>query len=475
MLPPDRRLRFELSPIPERLTTCNFMIWVDDFVIWPVLGDESAPLEIQIDDLLAFLTDFWKPLMLRQVYPIDVDIPRPSILRVAAERRWEDMQPAAIKAESRAVANFERAHDLSLAFGGIYALPNLWLMRAQDAYLIEAHRRHWHVPFDDARDALTEAGDWICQRLENADPERWDLALDAWRTRGDGNGIALLAWSAGLSQTVAQELVQAGALQIPQNFNDAANDNDELRLAARMAGALPEGQIRKIIELARKFDHHDAPTLAAYAKECREQIALQLGNAAPSLQGEFAARFLREKMNISASIAVEVFDIARQLGVEIRHERTEPPSLVGLAIWGPKFGPGVFLNEMSTRILRQEKMEVNRSYGARVTMAHEICHLLLDGDHALSAVEILKARMPAGVERRAKSFAGEFLLPTTAAAEHWHNAGRPRNRHDLDGLVSTLSEKYRVTRSVAAWKIQHAAQLSNVDLEAILDSVAPLR
>src|ERR1019366_3575730 len=72
--------------------------------------------------------------------------------------------------------------------------------------------------------------------------------------------------------------------------------------------------------------------------------------------------------------------------------------------------------------------EVECSPGARVTLAHELCHLLLDGRHALSAIEVLKARMPAGVEQRAKSFAGEFLLPSHVAAEHWLVADRPQGR-----------------------------------------------
>ncbi|WP_311273709.1 MULTISPECIES: ImmA/IrrE family metallo-endopeptidase [unclassified Rhizobium] len=469
------RLRFDIRPIPNRQTTCNLTVWVDDTVVWPVHGDDRAPLDIQIDDLLAFLTDYWKPLLLRQVFPIDVDVTRPSGLRIAAEKRWEGMQTEAVKGESRAVANFERAHNLAIAFGGISGISHFWLMRAKDSYLVETDKRYWYIEFDEARRALNEAGDWICDRLAKVDASRWSLALEAWRSRNDGDGVALLAWSAGLDRTVAKDLIESGALEAPQNFNDAANDNDELRIAARMAGALPEDQIREIIELAKVFDNHDAPLMEKFSRECRHQINSQTARLAPFAQGEFAARFVRQQLGLDVTAMAEVFEIAKLLGIEVRHERVEPPSLVGLAIWGKKFGPGVFLNEMSTRILRNHENDVAISPGARVTLAHEICHLLLDGDNALSAVEILKARMPAGVEQRAKSFAGEFLLPTSAAAERWYKAERPQDRKGLEELVQLLAEEYGVTRSVAAWKIQHAAQLSNIDLQAILDSVAPQR
>jgi len=83
--------------------------------------------------------------------------------------------------------------------------------------------------------------------------------------------------------------------------------------------------------------------------------------------------------------------------------------------------------------------------------------------------------MPAGVEQRAKSFAGEFLLPTHIAGRHWQDAGRPANHTELNILVEELVETYQVTRSVAAWKVEHAARVYNVDLDVVLDAVAPRR
>jgi hypothetical protein len=148
--------------------------------------------------------------------------------------------------------------------------------------------------------------------------------------------------------------------------------------------------------------------------------------------------------------------------------------LDGLAVWGKRHGPGVFLNEASARILK-EPGDVAKSAGARVTLAHELCHLLLDGRHALTAIEVLKARMPPGVEQRAKSFAGELLLPRSVAAQHWLDAGRPRDRDGLRVLIKELTEDFEVTWSVAAWKLDHAARSSGADLSAILDTVAPYR
>jgi len=285
----------------------------------------------------------------------------------------------------------------------------------------------------------------------------------------------LLAWSAGLDRTLAATLIEEGALEAPRDFEDAANDNDELRIAARMAGALPLDQIREIIGLARQFAANRAGGLRELSKLCFDHISEEFGRAAPFQQGEAAARFVRERLEIPADQCVQVFEIIAGLGIELRHATAEPPTLDGLAIWGDRYGPGVFLNESSGRILRHEDQNVATSLGARVTLAHELCHLLLDGGHALSAIEVLKARMPAGVEQRAKSFAGELLLPTETAGRHWSEAGRPSNRTELDVLVQKLVDMFLVTRSVAAWKVEHAARTYNVDLGVVLDAVAPRR
>jgi hypothetical protein len=450
-------------------------VYVDDVAVWPVQGEDDARLEIQIDDLLAHLTDFWKPLMLRQVYPIEVSPLRPSDLRRQAEYRWTEQPAGTIEVEDDAVSRFEEAHDITRAFAGVYGLPQFWILRSGDQFILETAGTIWHLPFADVRGVLSATGDWICERLAEADREHWIDAIDAWRERALGDEADLLAWSTGLDRTLATSLIDDGSLDGPHDFEDAANDNDELRIAARMAGALPPDQVREIIALARQFGHVDAPRLRSMSEACLQHIGNSFDRAVPFQQGEAAARFVREQLEVPADGPVQVFEIAMRLGIDVRHAPAEPPTLHGLAIWGRRFGPGVFLNEASRRILESRNQNVTLSRGARVTLAHELCHLLLDGAHALSAIEVLKARMPTGIEQRAKSFAGEFLLPTKIAGRHWQDSGRPANHTKLAELVKELVDIYLVTRSVAAWKVEHAARDHDVDLGAVLNAVAPRR
>jgi hypothetical protein len=157
-----------------------------------VRGEDGPGLEIQIDDLLAHLTDFWKPLMLRQVYPVDVSPLRPSDLRREAERRWTELPTATIDAEEEAVSHFEEAHDLARAFAGIYGLPPFWIMRSGDQFILETAGALWRLPFTDVRSVLAAMGDRICERLMRADREHWLTAISAWRERDLGDEAALV-------------------------------------------------------------------------------------------------------------------------------------------------------------------------------------------------------------------------------------------------------------------------------------------
>jgi Zn-dependent peptidase ImmA (M78 family) len=133
----------------------------------------------------------------------------------------------------------------------------------------------------------------------------------------------------------------------------------------------------------------------------------------------------------------------------------------------------VLLNEQAMK--SPPGVDFSDNWLARVTLAHELCHLLLDQEHTLTAVEVLHSRMPLNIERRAKAFAGEFLLPGTVAAEQWKKEKSPRSLTELDEFLSNLSRDFGVTRSVAAWKLEHGLHKEDVDLRILLDAVAPNR
>ena len=455
-----------------RQTSRTLSVLFNGAVIWPVRGVDDAALEIQIDDILSHLTEFWKPLMLRQTFPLALDPMRPSQLRAKAEENWASLPEDRAEEEDQILDRFQECHDLSRCFAGYFDLPPLWLIRSGKEMLIDSTGRCERADFEIVRDALQAAGDWIADQLVN---DRWSDLIAAWRTRDAGDGVKLLYWSTSLDVASVTLFAAEGLLAPPKNVTEAASDDDELRVAARMASALPQAHIKAILERVKRLPKTDAPDLDDLVNVARTFLAEEWADAWPFEQGVELAKWARKRLHIAEDTEVDVFAVVRALGIQVHTEAFDLPALDALAIWGRTYGPATLLNATSLRHGGSGPENAEDRGQVRVTLAHELCHFLIDRGHALGAVDILRSRMPAAIEQRARAFAGEFLLTSNAAADAWFAANRPRDEHGLEHLLGELCRRFAISKSVASWKLQHGIGAQNVDIAPMLDAIVPRR
>lgn len=469
-------LRFVLTdPVsPDRLTTRAFQITIDDEPVWPMVGISDATLEIQIDDLLSFLAEHWKPILLRQTYPEALNPHRPSQLRAYAAKRWDEVPAEIAEREEDSVLAFEDAHDLSRAFAGLFDLPSFWIFRAGDHFQFECHDRLWILPYELGVSTLTTMGDELASLLTGVGG-KWQPLVGLWQRRSEGDSAHLLSWATGIEPEQSRTLINEGILAEPVDFTEVANDNDELWIAARMVGALPIDQIREILLIARDYPPTKSEDLGRLAGACLEEIRSRWLSRKRFVQGEVAARFVRDWLGVGLDSPIDLRTTFERLAINMRAADVEPESLDGLAIWGASHGPGVFLNLASQRVSEVGSPSPWDDPAMRVTLAHELCHLLLDGAHAVSAVDVLKSRIPVGIEQRAKSFAGEFLLPSRTAALRWEARGRPHDREGIRTVLLELEADFRIPRAVSTWKLDHGLQFWGVDLSGLLESLSRYR
>lgn len=457
------RLKWEsVARKPSSMLAC-FSVWIDGDPIWPLRGDETAEVECFADDLLAHLTECWKPLLLRQTYPIAIELERPFLLWSEAERRWANLPTAQIEEEEPRVESFEDIHNFTSAFSGVFDLPPLWLFRAGEKMQVDTGVRLFEAPFDAVVKALGALGDQIAVRLASFSERKWDQLVSDWKRRDEGKGAALIAWSIGVPLQTAELLVERNLLSQPRSVSEAAND-DEIRVAARMAGSLRPSELIGVLELVRKAEALEVPRLNALANSASYQIAgpgVQAGY--PYEQGVAVAKWLRKELGLKLSAPADPIQFFNDCGVPWGYVDLKAAILDAVAVWGRSHGPAVFLNMASSRFsdifnaqnTSSYARDPNNSGAVRVTLAHEICHLLLDRDHSFSAVDVLNGRMPIRVEQRARAFAAEFLLPSEAAVEEWKNHGSPIDADAVTDVVERLCSQFRVTRNVATWKLQH--------------------
>jgi Zn-dependent peptidase ImmA (M78 family) len=457
-------------------TIAAITLLIHDVPVWPVKGEDTDEFEWFADELLAHLTECWKPILLRQTYPIPAQPDSPSSLLAEAKKRWLGLPDSTVEYEEREVAAFEDAHNLANAFGGVTGLLPLWFLRDQDEMIIDTQEQYMRVPFQETVDALVDVGNSIARRLQAADELKWAKLLSAWQHRDQADGAVLLGFLIGRDQATAASLIQQNVLQSPISVTEAANDQDELRIAARMAGPLPINQIKSVIAKVRTCDPHKAPRLESAVAAIADFIRVnELGGARPYVQGDELAKWLRRQLNLMDDRRIDPMRLLeREYGVDVRYLDFGIPSLDAISVWGPNHGPAVLLNRTAARV--PFSFLPWETGATRVTAAHEMCHLLLDSEHSLSAVDVLGGRMPLRVEQRAKAFAAEFLLPGNEAAAVWSRFGSPIDVDGLRAVIKTLCRKHKVTESVAAWQIEHGTPPFHQDaLAPVLDQIVPQR
>ena len=464
------RLKFSRGRRTQNLV--DLTVFVGEQAVWPVADAPDVSLDIPADDLLSHLAEFSAPLTLRQTYPVPVAPTRPIDLRTAAERRWDAETAETAEREDAALCSFEEAHDLSHAFSGYFDLSPLFLLRRGDKMIVDTRAGFRAVDYDDAVREMTWIGDEIAERLSRQG-ERWSTLIELWRQREAKDPIALLAWATGLTREVAERLARDGLLPRPASFSEIATDNDELRIAARMAGALATEQIVAILGLVAEFPKMSAPDLDALARAASQFVSERCADRRAHEQGEMAARWVRERLGLGARDACDIVVEMERLGVGLDFRSVEPAALRALAIEGRRRGPFAFINMKGP--LRHSGGGPRSNWSVRVDLAHEFGHLLLDRGHALGAVEVLNSRMPTEIEQRAKSFAGELLAPSAGVAAAWRESGSPRTLVPLRTLILELQKTFGVTKAVATWKLQHATERVDVDISRLLDQIDPRR
>ena len=457
-------------------TLAKFAVEAEGETIWPARGASAIGLEIYVDDLLSHLAEFWQPLILRQNYPLPLTLNRPSQLRPEAETAWGALPEEQVELQEDKVAAFEQAHNLALSFGGQFDLPRLWLFRQGQYFVIETDDLLIQAEVPTVVDALSRVGDAIAQRLENTDGPHWSRLVRSWRQRDDADPNTLLMWSTGLPRESASRLSSIGLLRSVSSVKEAANDDDELCIAARMTGALPIAEIERLLRHASQIPVRSSPDLGELSKKAVALLDSELCGQQPFEQGVALAEFVRMALGLKPHDRADLLPrFFFQNDIYVVFKDLGLTNLDAIAVWGRNHGPGILLNTSSRRLALVSRQKAAGQGSARVTIAHEMCHLLVDRGHALGAVDILHGRMPLAIEQRARAFAAAVMLPAKAAAEVWDRVAPDLSKQGVSSVLSRLTRRFGVTTSIAAWQLEHGLHGQIPNLGFLLDQIAPQR
>ena len=189
----------------------------------------------------------------------------------------------------------------------------------------------------------------------------------------------------------------------------------------------------------------------------------------PHQEGQFLAGWLRNHLGLETpGTEAKPDELLRKWNVSVTNIAVSQ-EIEAISVWGKNHGPAILLNSQGLHN-RSYSQHEGLSGGSRATLAHEICHLLIDRRRTLPVAEVLGGSTPLYVEQRANAFAAEFLVPR-AWAKREHAAAA-----DAEQALDRISARYRVTNMLAARQLLNEANefgtaLSNADRSVFEDAV----
>jgi len=429
--------------------------WVAGKLIWGQTNEDNqvVGLEWFWDDLLERLAFSWRYLLLEEAYPMGLLPTVPQLLRTVLRDRRIGASEEMISAEDNAVFAFEEMHDLSRAIEGATA-PKLLLLREGNLMLIATSLGVERVPFSPVMETLEMLGDTIAERIKTKSDKRTQAILNAWKEKLRIDDIDKVEISSGLPRSTIRAITQG------ESFNAfwevAAYEPSELMAAARMVGRLvSDDDTRAILSNIKSAPRVQTPILDELSSQAVRELEKSKLKM-PNEQGRLLAEWLRSRSDIVARDGlVYPESILKRWNLTLAEIELRSQNIDALCAWGAKHGPIVLINK-NGRLSHYPT-------GRRSSLAHEICHLLVDRNGSLPVAEVFGGEVPRIPEQRANAFGAELLLTRSAALSVYLKS------NDVEEALHAIAKNYNVSFEVAAWQLLNSqAELSTNQRQVLL-------
>lgn len=438
-LRPPERLQFDLefSERQKSLGLGALRVRIGETPIWS--NEEGRALDWTWIDLLEQLARSWAFLKYDETSPLRAKDSMLSLMSrghvVAADSDIESGPEV-----SRETYIFVRRHNLATGVEGLY-LPTLSLLREGWKMWVASLNVTRLLDFRETMQTLEELGDRLANHIALGEPqERSRLAIAAWRNREPTTEAAFQIMLGFPSWT---ELIPKG--ETLSSYFETNNDEEYgsgLLIAARMSAALPVATQRKIIELVRALPASGpSDLLKNVSKEAEATVPNYVRR--PHEQGAVLAQWARKKFGLGTDSKAEPAEVLKRLGIDLKPHKLGCDLIDAVGSWDDRHGPAVIVN--------LEGEHAQSVPGRRATLAHELCHILVDRNGSLPASEVLGGNVPRHPEQRANAFAAEFLLPKSVVVS------RLRAATDAMESIEEILRQFGVSRELAAWQIINAA------------------
>jgi Zn-dependent peptidase ImmA (M78 family) len=423
----------------ERKSWGAFSVWVNGENLCAHIeqGEVLDSAHWYLLPLLEWLVDNWDPLLHEEQLPLS------NAGVSAAESLRQTQQPPLSLKE---VDDFEwmdtwatwwsRHCFRSAREGGLF--PDLYLRRDRDklefstgadqlpgipdSYVFLTPNRVYHAdPVDAAGtlfQVLSAAIQELCrrmpgsERLTNLDAKRVNLTLPE-------RGTARMAWLVGLGGQI--EKFRRVAAEISATLRDTSQTVGQQLTGPRretplvvdgspyarlLYGAFsPTTDIKDVALLTNLLIKNYVPDGSEWL--ARLSLPLSVGEIhqlSPGEQGSRLGEQACELLGEGDGTWIDINSVVDRLEIDTSGINLSDEQVRAISVFGPTQRPHIYWN----RRLRRSGTRAVR----RFTLAHELCHLLLDREYGDELAIATGPWAPVAIEQRANAFAAAFLMPT---------------------------------------------------------------
>ncbi|HEU6437770.1 MAG TPA: ImmA/IrrE family metallo-endopeptidase [Nitratidesulfovibrio sp.] len=409
-------------------------------------------------ELLVFLSENWPWLFLEHSYPRSVppDLLNDSIFHDLGTLKQKLAQRTDYQRQQyNDLRSFSLRHDLAQAVPGA-GLSSIMALRTGDLFLIASKENQIIVTAAEAHSFFSSIGDelctWLTQYTDNEDNLK--LITD-WNNRTEiSRDVASPSKKLYLLAGIAKDNFKSLHDEHPEYFdntweNGLMKESDILAIARMTSGHVPFEHQREIFSRVFATARIGTDPIDAIAN----RISDPMTGTRPYEQGYAAASEFRAILNLGEGDAFSPQMILTEWGIPFSSIEIPGSSVEAIACWGTNHGPLILYNAAEGR-------RCTHDYGLNFTLAHEICHLIMDRSKALPAGDVMGGTVLQFFEKRANAFAAECILPRHVAVTRLR-----RWRGTLAGYVSHMSQHYQASRKLTAWQIINShRQLNDEEL-----------
>ncbi|NEN77162.1 ImmA/IrrE family metallo-endopeptidase [Nocardioides zeae] len=332
-----------------------------------------------------------------------------------------------------ALWDFIETHDLSRALAGANTRPVLIWRQGLLGHLL-TEQTHYVTHWRRILSTVESIGDAIAHRLLRApDDQRSRAARMNWQMRDAVSSGTLLATARGQDATI-------DALTFPTIWRDSDIGEIEyspILAAARMTSRLPATVAGRVLRLINALPGRET-SIPAVSDAVIAAANLDR-SAPPYAQAYEYAKVFRVTLGLDENSPFLPEQWLDHMGVLVQDERLGEKTIDAVAAWGPQNGPAIIIN--------RDGWFSSSPNGRNTSLAHEICHLLIDRQDALPAAEVMGGRVDVAVEQRARAFAAEVMLPRAVAGASLRQAA---DESGAVRAVRSLSNRFGVSHEIVA-------------------------